>query len=483
MTGLSRKRAIVLVRGAGAPLYRQIYDHFRTAIGVGQLQPGDRLPSARRLAEEFTTARGTVDAAYAMLAGEGYVVSRGPAGTMVSPDLRGAAVAKRTVTHSLAGGREQQAAAGPRPFQMGLPSLDAFPRKIWSHTVARQAREFSSIDMAYPDAAGFVPLREVIARYLATSRGITCTSQQILVTNGFQDALGLIADVLLDPNDKVWLEDPCYPLARAALEAAGAKLVPICVDDEGLQVAEGMERARRARLALVTPSHQSPLGVALSLRRRLALLSWASAAGAFVIEDDYDSEFRYVGRPLPALKSIDSNERVVYAGSFSKVLFPSLRLGYLVVPDELVAAFAQANRRRNSGASTLAQRAVATFMVEGHFARHIRRMRSLYAARRQALAEALSAVFGDAVEMDARPGGMQMILRLGDGVRDVKLAKLAQAAGLAVEALSSRAIAHACGEGLLLGFTNVAEADAMDLCRRLERAIGTQLGRQASRSK
>ena len=212
-------------------------------------------------------------------------------------------------------------------------------------------------------------------------------------------------------------------------------------------------------------------------------MSWASAADAFVIEDDYDSEFRYVGRPLPALKSIDRNERVVYAGSFSKVLFPSLRLGYLVVPDELVAAFAQANRRRNSGASTLAQRAVATFMVEGHFARHIRRMRSLYAARRQALAEALSAVFGDAVEMDARPGGMQMILRLGDGVRDVKLAKLAQAAGLAVEALSSRAIAHACGEGLLLGFTNVAEADAMDICRRLERAIGTQLGRQASRSK
>jgi GntR family transcriptional regulator/MocR family aminotransferase len=474
MPRASRKRGIVLARGDDIPLYRQIYDHFRAAIETGQLRPGDRLPSARRLAEQFATARGTVDAAYGMLAGEGYVTSRGPAGTIVSPDLHGSALAKRATRFSLATGHEQHAIAGPRPFQMGLPALDAFPRKIWSHVVARQARELTAGEMAYPDAAGFAPLRQAIAQYLATSRGIACTSRQIVVTNGYQDALGLIAEVLIYPGDKVWFEDPCYTLARAAFEVSSATLVPVRVDAEGLRVADGVAQARHARLAVVAPSHQSPLGVALSLPRRLALLSWASANGAFVVEDDYDSEFRYVGHPLPALKSIDRHQRVIYAGSFSKVLFPSIRLGYLVIPEKLIETFAQANRRRHSGASTLAQRAVASFMTDGHFVRHIRRMRGLYAARRQALAEALSAVFGDAVKVDLKPGGMHLIARFADGVRDVAAAKRAQAAGLAVEALSSRAIAHPCGQGLLLGFTNVAEADAKAMCRRLERAIGNR---------
>jgi GntR family transcriptional regulator / MocR family aminotransferase len=471
----SGKRGIVLARGDDIPLYRQIYDHFRGAIEAGQLRAGDRLPSARRLAEEFATARGTVDAAYGMLAGEGYVIGRGPAGTMVSPDLHGSRLAKGAARSSVATEREQHDVAAPRPFQMGLPALDAFPRKIWSHVVARQARELTAHEMAYPDAAGFAPLRQAIARYLATSRGIACTWRHIVVTNGYQDALGLIAEVLLDRDDKVWFEDPCYLLARAAFEKAGTRLVPVRVDAEGLRVAEGVARARRARLAVVTPSHQSPLGVALSLPRRLALLSWAGANGAFVVEDDYDSEFRYVGRPLPALKSIDRTQRVIYAGSFSKVLFPSLRLGYLVVPEELMETFARGCRRRHSGVSTLAQRAVTSFMADGHFVRHIRRMRGLYAARREALAEALSAVFGDRVKVDLKPGGMHLIARFHDGVRDVASAKRAQAAGLAVEALSSRAIAHPCRQGLLLGFTNVAEADAKAMCRRLERAIGSDL--------
>jgi GntR family transcriptional regulator / MocR family aminotransferase len=476
MARAAGKRGIVLARGDDIPLYRQIYDHFRAAIEAGQLRAGDRLPSARRLAEEFATARGTVDAAYGMLAGEGYVIGRGPAGTVVSPDLHGSALAKGTAKPSLATEYEQHV-ADPRPFQMGLPALDAFPRKIWSHVVARQARELTAGEMAYPDAAGFAPLRQAIARYLATWRGIACTWRQIVVTNGYQDALGLIAEVLLDPGDKVWFEDPCYPLGRAAFEATGATLVPVRVDAEGLRVAEGVAQARRARLAVVAPSHQSPLGVALSLPRRLALLSWASANGAFVVEDDYDSEFRYVGRPLPALKSIDRNQRVIYAGSFSKVLFPSLRLGYLVIPEELMETFGQASRRRHSGVSTLAQRAVTGFMADGHFVRHIRRMRGLYAARREALAEALAAVFGDRVKVDLKPGGMHLIARFADGVRDVASAKRAQAAGLAVEALSSRAIAQPCGQGLLLGFTNIAETDAKAMCRRLERAIGGNMQR------
>jgi GntR family transcriptional regulator / MocR family aminotransferase len=484
----SQKHGIALVRDADVPLYRQIYEHFRSAIRIGQLRPGDRLPSARRLAEEFATARGTIDAAYAMLAGEGYVIGRGPAGTVVSTGIetvpgdvrskrggsveRGAPVGRR----SLASGQLPGTSHLPRPFQLGLPSLDTFPRKIWSRVATRETRELSVADMAYPDPAGIVPLRESIAAYLASARGMTCTGEQIIVTNGYQGALDLIVAVLLGGNDRVWIEDPCYPMARDAL-AAAASLVPIAVDAEGLRVTDGVAKARRARLAVVTPSHQSPLGVALSLARRLALLSWASASGAFIVEDDYDGEFRYVGRPLPALKSIDRDDRVIYAGSFSKVLFPSLRLGYLVLPRALIGPFAGAARRRTHGVPSLTQRAVAAFMAEGHFARHIRRMRNLYALRRRALADGLAATFGDGISVDLKQGGMHLIVRFGDRIDDVKLAKLAQAAGLAVEALSTRRIAHACGRGLLLGFTNVAERDAPDLCRQLSRAIGLQVPR------
>src|SRR6516225_12047547 len=449
MIRVPRKRRVVLVRDDRIPLYRQIYEHFRTAITRGQLRPGDRLPSVRRLAQDFATARGTVDVAYALLAGEGYVVARGPAGTIVSPELGDRAIARPASRSRAADHIEPGAISGPRPFQLGLPSLDMFPRKIWSRIVARQARELSAAEMAYPDPAGFPPLREAVAAYLATSRGINCTWRQVLITNGYQGALDLIADVLLNRNDKVWLEDPCYPLARAALEAAGAKLVHITADTEGIRVADGVARARRARFAVVTPSHQSPLGVALSLPRRLALLSWASDTGALVVEDDYDSEFRYVGRPLPALKSIDRNDRVLYAGSFSKVLFPGLRLGYLVLAEDHVAAFARANLHRSCGASTLAQSIVAVFMAQGHFARHVKRMRDLYAARRKILGAALSAVFGERIAVDLKPGGMHLIVRWSDRVDDGRLAKLAQDAGLAVEPLSRRAAAYPCGRGLL----------------------------------
>jgi GntR family transcriptional regulator/MocR family aminotransferase len=358
---------------------------------------------------------------------------------------------------------------------MGLPALDAFPRKVWSRLVARHARSFTPADMAYPDPAGYAPLREAIAGYLATSRGVRCTAGQILITNGYQDALNLAVCVLLQRGDRVWLEDPNFPPAAEALKESGATLVPIRVDAEGLRVSDGLALARRARLAVVTPSHQSPLGVALSLPRRLALLSWASTAGAWIIEDDYDSEFRYVGRPLPALKSLDQDQRVLYAGTFSKVLYPSLRLGYLVVPEPLAVVFARSNRLRHLGQAPLEQQVVAEFMAAGYFARHLKRMRALYAERRHALANGLRAVFGDHIAVDLRPGGMHLIARFPSGISDVKLAQLAQAGGLSVEALSRRGTARACGQGLLLGFTNIAETEALAVCRHLDRLIGKSL--------
>jgi GntR family transcriptional regulator/MocR family aminotransferase len=468
-------RGLSLVHGGEIPLYRQICEHMRAAIRAGQLRPGDRVPSVRDLAAQFGTARGTVDAAYAILAGEGYLISRGAAGTAVSTGLDSRAVAGAASRQRPRSRPEPPGTHGPLPLQLGLPALDAFPRKAWSRLVARHARAFAPADMAYPEPSGYLPLREAIAAYLATSRGVHCTAGQILITNGYQDALNLAATVLLRPGDKVWLEDPGYPPAAEALKAAGAAIVPIRVDAEGLCVLEGLAQARRARFAVVTPSHQSPLGVALSLPRRLALLSWASGAGAWIIEDDYDSEFRYVGRPLPALKSLDRDERVLHAGSFSKVLYPGLRLGYLVIPESLIDAFARSIRLRYLGHATLEQRVVGDFMAAGHFARHLKRMRALYGARRRTLADNLSHVLGDRITVELRPGGMHLIARLGRGLSDVELAKIAQAHGFAVHALSSRALTHECGQGLLLGFTNVAEPDGRDLCERLRLAIGKRL--------
>jgi GntR family transcriptional regulator/MocR family aminotransferase len=470
----SKDLEVALDRG-DVPLHRQIYDHFRSAISTGQLRPGDRLPSARGLGQQLMVARGTVDAAYAMLAGEGYVLSRRPTGTMVSSELPGSATARAPAKPR----RQPIAGLGafgdPKPFELGLPALDAFPRKLWSRLVARKAREVSPADMAYPDHAGYWPLREAVAAYLAVARGILCDARQVVITAGYRGALDLVARILLRPKDQVWFEDPCYHRARQAFEAAGANLIPVRVDAEGLRVEDAVARAAEARLAVVTPSHQSPLGVALALPRRLALLSWANEARAFVVEDDYDGEFRYVGRPLPALKSLDRGDRVLYAGSFSKVLFPGLRLGYLVLPEKLVDPFADAMRSRSVGISTFEQRAVAAFMTEGYFARHLKRMRNLYAARRQALADALAAVCGDRFAVDLKPGGMHLIVRWRSSIRDTELARKAREAGLAVEALSTRAIRHECGGGLLLGFTNIAEAESLNMCRRLEQAIGRDL--------
>jgi GntR family transcriptional regulator/MocR family aminotransferase len=444
-------------------------------IRAGQLRPGDRVPSSRDLAAQFSTARGTVDAAYAILAGEGYLFSRGASGTVVSTELDSRAIAGAASRQRPESRAEPPGTRELLPLQLGLPALDAFPRKVWSRLVARHARAIAPADMAYPEPSGYVPLREAIAGYLATSRGVRCTAGQILITNGYQDALNLAAGVLLRPGDKVWLEDPGYPPAAEALKAAGAALVPIRVDAEGLRVSEGLAQARGARFAIVTPSHQSPLGVALSLPRRLALLSWASGAGAWIIEDDYDSEFRYVGRPLPALKSLDRDERVLYAGSFSKVLYPGLRLGYLVIPEALIDVFTRSIRLRYLGHATLEQRVVGDFMATGHFARHLKRMRALYGTRRRALADSLSQVLGDRITVELRPGGMHLIGRLGRGLNDVELAKFAQANGFAVHALSCRAMTHECGQGLLFGFTNVAEPDARNVCERLRLAMGKQL--------
>lgn len=452
-------------------LQEQLYRRVRRAIAEGQLAPGERLPATRTLAGQLGIARGTVDAAYSRLIGEGYLVARRPAGTIVSPALRVEARGSRSAPAMAAVRPARTAPVQPRLFQMGLPALDMFPRTLWARLTARAARRLGGAALAYPDPAGLSGLREALVAYLAVSRGVLCEPAHVIITGGYQPAVSLLARLLLRPNDKAWFEEPGYFLARRALEAAAARLVPVPVDGEGLCVDHAIERAPDARLAVVTPAHQSPLGVALALARRQALLGWAAERGAWIVEDDYDSEFHYVGRKLPALKSLDAADRVIYAGSFSKTLFPSLRLGYLVVPRALVGAVTEAMRATAHGEQVLGQMVVADFIAEGHFARHLKRMRGLYAARRDAFATALADAFQERIALALQPGGLHVLARFPGGGADSELLRRALAHDLAPTALSDQYIGRARDHGLLLGFTNVAEDRARAAAQALRRAL------------
>ncbi|MBV1796603.1 PLP-dependent aminotransferase family protein [Siccirubricoccus sp. G192] len=464
-------------RQAG-PIYRQIHERIRSAILDGHLPPGTRLPSWNSLAGQLGVARGTVKAAYDWLAGEGYVVGRGPAGTLVNPDLR--------LPPDGPGGRAAEAAppdaAGPgpegdpldppwaspaRPFQPGVPAFDAFPRKLWCRLAARHAGRLGPAEMGYQDPAGAPALRAAIANYLGVARGIVCSPAQVFVTAGFAGALDLVTRALLRPGDQVWFEDPGYPRTRQALTLAGAEVVPVPVDEEGLNVEEGLARAPDARFAVVTPSCQAPLGMMLSLPRRLALLRWAARTGGWIVEDDYYGEFRLAGPPLPALKGLDAAGRVIYVGTFSKVLLPALRLGYAVVLSPETARFAQVASRLVPGQALPVQKAVADFITEGHLGRHIRRMRGLYAERRRALAAALQEACGARARVDARDMGMHLLLRLPPGTDDIALTRRAAEAGLGPVPLSLWSAGAGCGAGLMLSFTNIPAEAAGEQARRL----------------
>jgi GntR family transcriptional regulator/MocR family aminotransferase len=355
----------------------------------------------------------------------------------------------------------------PRPFQLGLPAIDAFPRKVWNRLVAHRLRGSDASAFAYPDPAGYWPLRERIATYLGLSRGVECVPEQVFVTTGYRATLELVLRSLASPNDAFWFENPGYILARRFLLEASARLVPVPVDKHGISVEHGLALMANARFAVVTPSHQSPLGVTLSLERRIALLDWARANGSWVIEDDYDSEFRYTGRPLPALKSLDQHDRVIYSGTFSKVMFPGLRLAYVVAPVNATQRFHEVCASMNAGAPYLLQAGVTDFMAEGHFARHLKRMRLLYAQRRDVTARALADVFGQRLAIELAPGGLQIAARLVDSTDDSVVAERAHDSGLGEHALSRWYMGREAGpeagaqaqSGLVLGFANMVDAD------------------------
>jgi len=456
------------------PLYQQIYLRLRHAITDGLIAPGERIPAARALAKELGLARGTIESAYGLLASEGYVQARGQAGTVVMPGLehRPAVNAATLHTQSLT---DDSLPALPRqstvpPFQMGLSALDAFPRKIWARLGARCARATRPEDMVYPPYGGTTVLREAIAGYLRVSRGIDCVPQQVFITSGYRETIHLVLRTLLVAGDRAWVEDPGYEPTRNVLRNSGIELVPVPVDEEGIQVEEGMRQALDARLAVVTPAHQSPLSVSLSLARRLALLDWAEQSNAWIVEDDYDGEYRYLGRPLPALKSLDAAGRVIYSGTFSKVMFPGIRIAYFVAPVELVGRFNDTVQILGGGVPALEQAIVTAFMKEGHFSRHIQRMRRLYGERREQVAGGLMDVLGERLRIDLQPGGMHLILRpLEDKpMDDLAIAHRIREQGMFAHGLSGWYLKPPVSHGLLMSFTNVASrAAAQQLGRRI----------------
>jgi GntR family transcriptional regulator/MocR family aminotransferase len=460
--------SLTVDRASAVPLQRQIREAIRDSIVGGRLRSGTRLPSWYALASELNVARGTVKAAYDWLAGEGLIAGHGAQGTFVTADF-----AKPAETAPDPKPPDQlypyQWGAPPLPFQLGVPALDQFPRMLWARIAGRAARNLNLGMMAYPDPSGWPPLRAAIAGYVASARGVTCEPAQIFITAGYTGALDLIARVVGGTGAKCWIEDPGYFRAREALNIAGIAQIPVPVDDEGIDVQFGIRTAPDATLALVTPSHQSPLGMTMSLPRRTALLNWAVETGAWIIEDDYYGEFRAKGHPIPALAGLDSQGRTLYVGSFSKVMIPALRLGYVIVPRTLLPAFRRIASFLIPAPAPATQMALAEFIDRGHFARHIKRMIRLYGKRRAALAEALSDMFGGRVRIGVQANGIHLIAHFDAELPDTELA--ARAAGLGVAALSPWTVSRALPPALILGFANVPAERARFEVERLAAAL------------
>lgn len=436
----------------------QIARQLRALVLSGRLKPQTRLPSTRALAEELGVARATVVEAYEQLSGEGYLETRAGSGTRVAAELPEALLAARPSPNAVTSPPRLAVKREPaRPFRPGLVDWENFPHDDWGRLLGRFWRNPPVTLLEHNDPFGWMPLREAIARHLYEWRGISCEASQVIVTGGGLDAFDLIGRAILKAGDRIWFEDPGYPTARRVFGLGGARVVPVPVDTEGLIVAQGRAAAADAKAAFVTPARQYPTGVTMPLARRLELLDWAAEAGAIVIEDDYDSEYRYVGRPLPALMSLDQRDSVIYSGTFSKVFSPILRLGYLVVPRTLIPRFRHERRSHGAPPSLLAQPALAEFMGTGAFAIHIRRMRRIYAARRRALLEALEPGDGRQFTIDASPAGLTLLLRLPAGSSDAAMATRLLARGIDVQTLSGHFAGAALAQGLLLSFAGFSD--------------------------
>ncbi|RXJ12635.1 PLP-dependent aminotransferase family protein [Lelliottia nimipressuralis] len=449
--------------------YHDIYTRYRDNITRGVLKPGDKVPAIRVLAEELKVARKTVETAYAILIGEGYLVSEGARGTRVNPDLTlpakqpaPAEQATGTLPESLISQRERAGFLRP-----GIPALDSFPYKKWLLLAGLATRSMRQEEMLNPPVMGWYPLRQAIASYLNISRGLSCTAEQVLITSGYSGSLRLILDTLASRSDKVVFEDPGYFMGQQLLKRIVPRLHTVPVDRAGMDTEYLLRHHRDARFAIVTPSHQSPLAVTLSLPRKQQLLDWATHNEAWIIEDDYDGEFHYTRKVLPSLKSLDRHDRVIFMGTFSKTVMPSLRMGYLVMPASTVEAFTDCADIVASGQPVLTQKILTTFLNDGHFFRHLKKMRTLYQQRRDWMIAALQEVYGERFFTEQNDGGMHIVAFLSAGSCDREIARCWQAQQLQVNALSEWYRGSGKRYGLVMGYNNVRSYDeALELLRR-----------------
>jgi GntR family transcriptional regulator / MocR family aminotransferase len=460
-------------RNDAEPIQQQIARQIREAVLGGRLKPSDKLPSTRAMGEQLDVARATVVEAYEQLIGEGYIETRPGSGTSVAAELP-----ENLLT---AGGKKPQrkAVARPpirepaRPFRSGLVDWESFPHDEWGRILGRFWRNPPISLLEHNDVFGWMPLREAISAHLFEWRGIACDASQVLVTAGGADAFDLIRRALFSGGDKIWIEEPGYATARRVFSIGGLDVVPVPIDHEGFNVERAKAKAADARAAFVTPARQYPTGVTMPLSRRMELLNWAASEKAIVIEDDYDSEYRYVGKPLPALMSLDRASSVIYSGTFSKVFSPIIRLGFIVVPPRMIEVMQRERVSFGAPPSLLVQPALAQFMQHGQFAQHIRRMRRLYAGRRAALLQALAKHDGKLYTLDAPPSGLTIMLRLTDKNDDVAMTEALNKIGIEAQSLSSHFTGRSRQQGLLLSFAGFAERELLQSAEKLMQALAS----------
>ena len=452
-------------RQSGQTLANWLYGELRTAILEGRLKAGIRLPASRDFAQRYNLSRGTVVNAFERLHDEGYLSSHVGIGTWVSAEILApesareessrppayirSAVADYQVPKPLTGWISFK---DIRPFQMSVPGLADFPAELWGRIASRRTRTLRSLLAEKDDGAGYLPLRKAIAHYLGSSRGVRCDAGQVVMVSGVQQALDLLARFLLRPGDSVWMEDPGYFGAAIAFERAGARIVPVPVDAEGLSVEAGIQTCSEAKGVYLTPAHQFPLGVAMSLERRMEVLNWAACTGSFIIEDDYDSEYCFQGEPALALQGLDRGSNVIFIGTFTKLLFPAVRTGYLVLPAALVESFVSFRRGVELRSFNLDQAVLYDFIVDGHFGRHLRRMRELYAQRSEALVEHGRRYLAGLLEVSNTRAGLYTAAFLQNGMASKLAESQAAAHGVETRALDRFTLKCRDPRGLLLGF-------------------------------
>lgn len=480
-------------RDPDKPLYSVLYDAIRQAILSCELNAGARLPASRALASYLGISRMTVINAYDQLLAEGYLEGKAGSGTFVASSLpeeflQLSCVAKtanvtlperkldltdyganllRDFDSVICGNGETRFTA----FQHGLPAMDAFPYDAWGKLYAKNFQLAKKDVFGYGDPAGLYALRSAIANHLKSARGVNCEPDQVIITSGAQQAFDLTAKVLLKVGDTVMLENPCHTGAKNSFGLPGTKILKASIDDEGIDFERAVKKGAKPKLVYVTPSHQFPLGVTMSLSRRFALLEWAKNNSAWIIEDDYDSEFRYAGRPLASLQGLDNDNRVIYVGTFSKTIYPALRLGCVVVPKDLVKVFTAARALSGGNSPTIDQAVLAEFISEGYFARHIRKMRRLYQDRQELLITEMEKHLAGKMTAQRMDAGMHIIAYAADVANEIAIFKAARDAGIKLTFVSGYDVGPRKSRGLILGYAGITEKQIKDGVRKLVKVV------------